>query len=123
MVEDATTVEPEQANTSPETRTEVSRITELESLMVLKDSELSLANNRIIELEENLAEKDKKVEEANEILSQAVAGYRALIVRTNPLVMEELISGDSIEAINTSLERAKAVMSRVRQGMEEEAGK
>jgi hypothetical protein len=34
--------------------------------------------------------------------------------------MEELISGDTIEAVNESLEKAKNLIGRVRQGIETE---
>ncbi len=53
-------------------------------------------------------------------LAEAVASYKAVVVQTNPEVIEELISGDTIEAISESLEKAKTLVSRVRQGVEAE---
>ena len=62
---------------------------------------------------------------ARQSLNAALAAYKALVVRSNPVVFAELISGDSFEAINNSLESAKALISKVRQSVEAEiaAGK
>ncbi len=96
------------------------RIPELESLLVQKDEELSLADARIAELEQALAELDKKSTETGNTLSQAVASYKALTIKTNPGVLAEMVTGDTIEAVNESLENAKTLTDRVRQGIEEE---
>lgn len=115
------------------------RVAELEGLIAQKDEELTKANARIIELEQaatNLnsevatlkqaaAESEEKLTNINHSLAEAVAGYKALVVQANPQVFEELITGDTIEAINESLEQAKTLVSLVRQGLEAEitAGK
>ena len=110
------------------------RVTELESLVARKDEELDRAGARIAELEKTLASKDSDIDalsqsqaEAEERLSAisgslagAVASYKALAIETNPEVVEELISGDTIEAINESLEKARSVIGKVRQGLESE---
>ena len=58
-------------------------------------------------------------------MAEAVASYKTLVAQLNPEVLEELITGDTIEVINQSLEKAKTLISRVRQGLEAEitAGK
>jgi len=115
------------------------RITELEGLIAQKDEELTKANARIIEFEQivaNLdsevatlkqavAESEEKLTAINHSLAEAVASYKALVAQFNPEVLEELIAGDTIEAINESLEKAKTLIGRVRQGLEAEitAGK
>jgi hypothetical protein len=43
-----------------------------------------------------------------------------MVVAANPEIPEELISGDGIEAVNQSLEEAKSLISRVKQGLEAE---
>lgn len=123
MAEELNSVETEQANTPPETGPETTSIIELENLLAQKDSELGLITGRIAELERSLEEANKKLADTNNSLSRAVASYRSMVVRSSPLVMEELISGDSIEDIDASLEKAKAMVARVRQGMVEEAGR
>jgi len=115
------------------------RVTELEDLMAQKDEELTEANARIIELEQTVAnldsevasfkqvvaESEEKLATINHSLTEAVASYKALVAQFNPEVLEELITGDTIEAINESLEAAKTLVNRVRQGLEAEivAGK
>jgi len=96
------------------------RITELEGLLAQKEEELSLANTRIAELEQALAELDTKSTDTTNALSQAIASYKALVIKSNPGVIEELITGDNIEEIDASLERAKTLIVRVRKGLEEE---
>jgi ABC-type iron transport system FetAB permease component len=44
-------------------------------------------------------------------------------VAANPGVLAEMITGESIEAINKSLENAKALIERVRQEIEAEASR
>ncbi len=63
---------------------------------------------------------EKRLTAANDSLSKAVAGYKAVVVRANPEVIEELITGDSIETINDSLSRAKELVGKVRRGVESE---
>ena len=108
--------------------------TELESLAAQKAEELATANSRIVELEQVVDDKDNEIvgmqqardeiEERLTVLSnslaEAVAGYKSMVVQANPEVVEELISGDTIESINDSLEKAKDLVNKVRQGIETE---
>ena len=110
------------------------RVTELESLVAQRDKELAKANAHIIELEQTvadldseaaslkqaLAESEEKLTTISHSLAEAVASYKALVAQSNPEVLEELIMGDTIEAITESLEEAKTLVNRVRQGLEAE---
>jgi len=110
------------------------RVAELEGLVAQRDKELAKANARIIELEQTvanldsevaslkpaLAESEENLTTISHSLAEAVASYRALVAQSNPEVLEELITGDTIEAITESLEKAKTMVSRVRQGLEAE---
>ena len=89
------------------------RVLELEALVAGKDEEVAKANARVSELEQVVGEFDGK-------LAEAASSYRALAVETNPQVLEELITGDTIEDIKASLERATTLVSRVKQGLEAE---
>lgn len=95
-------------------------ITELEGLVAQRDEELTKANARITELEQAVAESDEKLTTIKNSLAEAVAGYKATVVQANPEVLDELITGDTIESINESLKKAKTLISRVRQGLEVE---
>ena len=53
-------------------------------------------------------------------LSQAISSYRALVIKSNPDLPEELIAGDSVEEIEKSLANAQALIDRVRERLETE---
>ena len=99
---------------------QASKITELESLVAQKGEELTEANSRITELEQAASESVEKFKAISDSLAEALASYKAMVVQANPEVPEELISGDSIESVNESLGKAKAMISQVRQGLEAE---
>ena len=110
------------------------RVAELENLIVQKDRELASRDTRILELEtaaaslesevaalkQTVAESNDSLDNLNESLKQAVASYKALVIQFNPEVPEELISGDTIEAITNSLASAKELVSKIRKSMEAE---
>ncbi|MDP2731411.1 MAG: hypothetical protein Q8O55_13180 [Dehalococcoidales bacterium] len=107
---------------------------ELESLVAQKDEQLARAGARLTELEQAFAGKETEIADLrqsrdgleerltnlNNSLSEAVASYKAIVVQSNPEVIQELISGDTIESVNESLEKAKELVSKVRQGVESE---
>ncbi len=84
----------------------VARVAELEGLVAQKEEEMVKANSHITELEQ--------------AVTQAVAVYRVLVVQSNPDVIEEMVTGDTIDDINSSLKRAKTFVSKVREGLEAE---
>jgi len=96
------------------------RVAELEGLVAQKDEELTRANAHITELEQAVAESEEKLTTLKDSLAEAVASYKATVVQANPEVLEELVTGDTIESINESLNKAKTLISRVRQGLEAE---
>ena len=97
-----------------------SRITELESLVAQKDEALTKANVRITELEEAITQSEERFNATSHSLAEALASYKAMVIEANPEVPEELVSGDSIDAVNESLRQAQGMISRVRQGLEAE---
>jgi len=113
---------------------EGSRVVELEEIIAEKERELAEKSSRISELEQaiairdsqiaalnqSLAELEQKLTELNARLSQAGASYRALVIKSNPGVPAELITGDSIEAIDKSLEDAQNLINKVRKGLDAE---
>ncbi len=100
-----------------------SEVARLEERLAEKTRELESAAGRIAGLEKELAEANRKVDEGASRFTKAVAGYRALAVKANPGVPEEFINGESIEAIDASIEKAKGLVSRVRQEMEAQASR
>lgn len=96
------------------------RVKEVEGLLAERGEALNKANARIAELEQTVAASGDRLGQLEGSLKQAIASYKTLVVRSNPVVLEELITGDSIEAIDQSLQSAKALVSRVKSGVEAE---
>jgi chromosome segregation ATPase len=94
----------------------ISRVAELEQVMTERDGEIG----RLKHTGEELEERCRTLEES---LTKAVTGYKTLVIKSNPDIIEDLIDGDTIESINESLEKAKDLVSRVRQGVETEISK
>ena len=91
-------------------------ISELEQAVADKDSEL-------VTLKQTIVESDKKFAEINDTLAQAVASYKALVIESNPEVLPEMVTGDTVDTVNESQENAKALVDRVKQGLNEEASR
>jgi uncharacterized coiled-coil protein SlyX len=91
-------------------------ITRLEQALAGKDSELAT-------LKQTLAEARQALDEMAKVFAGAVTAYKELVVQANPGVLPELITGDTIEAVNESLKNARALIERVRQEMEAEAAR
>jgi len=118
-------------NEEPGTR---ERITELESLLTQKDTAQTEIKGRFADLEKVVSDKEEEIATLkqerqelegkttvlNDSLSEAIASYKEMVVQANPEVINELIDGDTIESINESLEKAKNLVSKVREGMETE---
>ena len=103
------------------------RVVELEELVANKERELAVKDSRISELEQIIADRDNQivalkqsVTDLDNRLSQAVSAYRALVVKSNPGVPEELITGGSIEAIDKSGEDARVLIDKVRKELDAE---
>lgn len=90
-----------------------SRISKLEQAVASRDEQIADLNQSLAELEPRLAELE-------ESLAQAISSYRALVIRSNPDLPEELIAGDSVEEIDKSLAGAQALIERVRERLETE---
>jgi len=88
-------------------------VSELRQQVAARDSELAVQQQAAAEFED-------RFEKISSDLSQAVASYRALVVRSNPDVPEDMVSGDTIEAIDGAIKSARELINRVRENMEEE---
>jgi len=99
---------------------EATRISEMEDRLARQDEALAKAGTRITELAQALAQSEAALKAGNDSLAEAVASYQAMVIEANPEIPGELISGDSVETVNLSLEEAKSLISRVKQGLEAE---
>jgi chromosome segregation ATPase len=124
----------EQVESPPDSPSGDEDLPDGEGLLDQKTEELARANARLVEFEQTMASKDneiaslkrirgeleEKLATLNSSLAKAVTSYKVMVVQANPEVIGELISGDTIESINESLDRAKALVTKVRQGIESE---
>ena len=86
---------------------------DFEKVIADKESEITALKKSESELQTKLSAVTKS-------LTEAVASYKARVIQMNPGIMEELISGETIEAVETSLEKAIGLISRVKKSVEKE---
>ena len=91
-------------------------ITRLEQSLAGKDNELAA-------LKQAVSEAEKKSVELENALAQAVSSYRAMVIESNPGVLAELITGDTIDKVNESLKNAQVLIDKVKQEMEAEVSR
>lgn len=93
-----------------------SRVTELEQAVSEKNEEI----DRLQGISEELEERCRTLEGS---FKGAVTGYKTLVIESNPDIIDDLIDGDTIESINESLEKAKILVNRIRQGVDADISK
>jgi chromosome segregation ATPase len=115
------------------------KVGELTSQLGERDAKLGEINGTIAELRQSITSKDTeigeattstteltaKLEKATNGLTSAIQSYKEMMLKANPTIPEELIKGDTIEAVDQSLESAKTLVAQVRTTIEAElaAGK
>ena len=90
------------------------QISEKGALVESQAQELSI-------LQEARKENESKLEVLSESLTDAVKRYRDFALVTLPDAVADLVVGDTIEAIDASLEGAKALVNKVKSSMEASA--
>jgi chromosome segregation ATPase len=88
-------------------------IQELQETLTARDTEIS-------ELKQVIAESEGKLAQVNDLLSRAVASYRELTAALHPEIPPELITGDSVAAVDESIKGAQALVEKVKRSIEAE---
>jgi len=91
--------------------------------IVSLEQALASREGEIDALGESLGEAERRIASLGESLAEAVAAYKDEVIRANPGVLAELVTGDTVAEVNESLKHARALVERVRQEMEEEASR
>jgi predicted RNase H-like nuclease (RuvC/YqgF family) len=99
-----------------EAEARTANVTRLEQTLAGKDAEITA-------LKQILDEARQTLDGLGKALAKSVAAYKELIIQANPGLLAELITGDTIEAVDASLKQARALIERVRQEMEAEAAR
>ena len=95
------------AKATSELNTQISALTE--QLKQSDEAQLSWKSH---------AEKsDQQLAALRESRDTAVSKYRDSLLSANPLVPIELVTGDTIEAIDASMETAKTLVTRIKEGV------
>lgn len=95
---------------TPDSEQLQAQVTELQNLMAKKDEELAQANARLAEIKEAVANTDR-------MLAQAVTSYKAMVVKANPGIPEELVTGNTVDEVNTAVTQATTLVNKVKQGL------
>ncbi len=110
------------------------KATELEGLLTRKSQEVAAKERQVSKLEQAITERDARIatlkqslaeaeeqqKQMGDSLAQAVTCYKDMVTSAHPQLPAELIYGETIEATNESLAKAKTLVSKVRQGLEAE---
>ena len=89
------------------------KVAEFEQIVAQKENEIAALKKSEGEMKEKLSTVSKS-------LTEAIVSYKDKIVQMNPGITEELISGDTIEAVDKSLEKAISLIGRVKKSVEKE---
>ena len=84
------------------------RLNEIQQAATAKESELTILRQDVIELK-------RQLKSASENLSQAVSGYHKMAVKANPEIAFELITGETIEAIENAVASAGKLVGKVKE--------
>ena len=72
-------------------------------------------------LQGQLAEATTNFEGAKAAYAYAVEDFKKLVLQTNPLFTPDIIGGDTIDAVKTSVEKAGVLVGKVKEGLEAQA--
>ena len=89
------------------------KVAEFERVINDKESEITTLKKSEKELKDKVAALSKS-------LTEAVNSYKDRVIQMNPEITEELISGDTVEAVNASLEKAISLVGRVKKSVEKD---
>ncbi len=84
-------------------------------------TQLDQARARIRELEKLINNSDQLVMRKERELKQALNSYQATLIKENPDILPELLQGETVEALNKSLARARELTEKVRSSLEAQA--
>ncbi len=102
-----------QGNSPGNTNPLEQKVVELQQAIAGKESEIITLRKSEGELQEQLITLGKT-------LSGAVASYKNKVMQMNPEITEELICGDTVEAVDKSLGKAISLIGKVKKSVEKE---
>jgi len=95
--------------------------TTLEEAMAGKETRLAELEAALSEAKQGSEASTAELTAVKAARDQAVAKYATMAKALNPTIPEDMISGETIEGIDASVEKAKGLVSSVKQSLESEA--
>ena len=112
-------VKAEKETLAGELETKATAITELEQVIATRDRDIvTLAAEKEALGVSIKAESQGAIDDLTDSYNRAVSAYKKAAAQANPVIPAEIITGDTIEAVDQSLESAKALVDQVRQSLE-----
>ena len=85
------------------------------------ETDLTAKTGELETIQGQLAEASANFEGAKAAYAYAVEDYKKLVLQTNPLFTPDIIGGDTIDAVKTSVEKAGVLVGKVKEGLEAQA--
>jgi DNA anti-recombination protein RmuC len=114
LVENLNEQETPQENDKADNTLHRERVAELKQIITEKDTEIAVLKKSVNEFEEQLSN-------ANKSLSAITQRYKTRIIQMHPGITMELIKGDTVEAIDESLEKALDLIGQIKKSVEKES--
>ena len=100
---------------------------QLKSQLTERDAAFNPLREEMEQLKDELIAKDTELKTLGETtstlgdsLTQAIPAYKGRVIQANPGLTPELITGETVDEVNASLEKAKGVIEAVRKSLEAE---
>ena len=100
---------------------------QLKGKLAERDAAFNPLQDELEQLKGELITKDAELKTLGETssalgegLAQAITAYKGLVIQASPGLTPELITGETVDEVNTSLEKAKGVIEAVRKSLEVE---
>jgi multidrug resistance efflux pump len=94
---------------------------ELKEKLASLEAEMAARTGELETLRVQLAEATTNFEGAEAAYAYAVEDYKQMVLQANPLFTPDIIGGDTIEKVKASVEKANALVGKVREGLEAQA--
>ena len=97
------------------------KVTTLEAEVAAKTAELEPLKVQLAEATTAHSELAEEFEGAKAAYAYAVEDFKKLVLQANPLFTPDIIAGDTIEDVKTSVEKAGFLVNKVKEGLEAQA--
>ena len=94
---------------------------ELTERIATLEADLATKTGELEPLKVQLKTNTDELEQAKTAYAGAVADYKKLVLQTSLLFTADIIWGDTIEDVKASVEKASALVAKVKAGLEEQA--